>query len=70
MILTGQIVFIIKDTNEMTNYSKLIHDKQEKNDKLLATILPELLVLRVQSGEKKITFAVKSAFQQLFSLIF
>ncbi|EAY04472.1 Adenylate and Guanylate cyclase catalytic domain containing protein [Trichomonas vaginalis G3] len=50
-------------TNQTMNvmHEKLIADEKKKSDAMLASILPPMLVSRVQAGEKNISFSVQSA---------
>ncbi|EAY14786.1 Adenylate and Guanylate cyclase catalytic domain containing protein [Trichomonas vaginalis G3] len=49
-------------TNQTMNvmHEKLIEDEKKKSDAMLNSILPPILVQRVQSGEKNISFSVQS----------
>ena len=54
-------VLTTRDVTRMFVYNTLIEEERAKSDKLLASILPPSLVVRVQKGEKNISFAVQSA---------
>ena len=54
-------VLTTRDVTRMFVYNTLIEEERAKSDKLLASILPPSLVVRVQRGEKNISFAVQSA---------
>ena len=56
--------FYVLTTRDVTRgfvYNTLIKEERAKSDKLLASILPPSMVVRVQKGEKNISFAVQSA---------
>ena len=61
-ITFGQfLVLTTRDVTRMFVYNTLIEEERAKSDKLLASILPPSMVVRVQKGEKNISFAVQSA---------
>ncbi|KAK8845686.1 hypothetical protein M9Y10_020604 [Tritrichomonas musculus] len=56
--------FYVMTTQHVTRmlvHNTLIQEEITKSDKLLASILPPSMVVRVQKGEKNISFAVQSA---------
>ncbi|KAK8840248.1 hypothetical protein M9Y10_031193 [Tritrichomonas musculus] len=55
------LVLTTRDVTRMFVYNTLIEEERSKSDKLLASILPPSLVVRVQKGEKNISFAVQTA---------
>ena len=54
-------VITTRDVTRIFVYNTLIEEERGKSDALLASILPPSLVVRVQKGEKNISFAVQSA---------
>lgn len=56
----GKIVLTFIDRTQNVRYNTLISEERSKSDRLLASILPPNLVVRVQNGDKNISFAVQS----------
>jgi len=54
-------IFILRNQTQYVKYNALINEEKTKSDKMLASILPSLLIPRVQAGEKIISFNVQSA---------
>lgn len=54
-------IIISRDQTQNVSYNALIAAEKEKSDKLLQSILPPLLIPRVQNGEENISFSVQSA---------
>jgi class 3 adenylate cyclase len=55
------IVYSFRDVTQRLRYNTLIAHERAKSDSMLKSILPPLLVPRVQAGEKNISFSVASA---------
>ncbi|OHT08551.1 Adenylate and Guanylate cyclase catalytic domain containing protein [Tritrichomonas foetus] len=62
-ILEAKKVTVIttRDQTQNVTYNTLISEEKSKSDKLLSSILPPNLILRVQKGEENISFSVQSA---------
>ena len=58
--VSGRRIFSGRDQTHNVMHEMLIADEKRKSDSMLASILPPMLVPRVQAGEKNISFAVKS----------
>ncbi|EAY08485.1 Adenylate and Guanylate cyclase catalytic domain containing protein [Trichomonas vaginalis G3] len=58
--VSGRRIFSGSNQTQNVMHEKLIADEKKKSDSMLASILPPVLVPRVQAGEKNISFAVKS----------
>lgn len=56
-----KMIVTMRDQTQIVNHNKLIAEERQKSDKLLGSILPPSLVVRVQAGEQNISFAVQSA---------
>ena len=54
-------MLIGRDISQTTRYNKLIQTEKETSEALLSSILPQILVERIQKGEKNISFSVKMA---------
>lgn len=54
MIINEGLSVMLKDVTQTVQYNTLIKEEKQKSDKLLGSILPASLVLRVQLGEKKL----------------
>ena len=61
ILFNQNYVLTTRDVTRMFVYNTLIDEERAKSDKLLASILPPSMVVRVQRGEKNISFAVQSA---------
>ncbi|EAY04508.1 Adenylate and Guanylate cyclase catalytic domain containing protein [Trichomonas vaginalis G3] len=59
-VLNQNIIVTMRDDTQTVMYNILIQDERTKSDRMLASILPPRLVVRVQAGEKNINFAVQS----------
>ena len=59
-VLNQNIIDTMRDDTQTVMYNILIQDERTKSDRMLASILPPRLVVRVQAGEKNINFAVQS----------
>ncbi|EAY19029.1 Adenylate and Guanylate cyclase catalytic domain containing protein [Trichomonas vaginalis G3] len=59
--VSGRKIFSGRDQTQNVMHEKLIADEKKKSDSMLASILPPMLVPRVQAGEKNISFSVQSA---------
>ena len=57
----GRRIFSGRDQTQNVLHEKLIEEEKKKSDAMLASILPAMLVPRVQAGEKNISFSVQSA---------
>jgi class 3 adenylate cyclase len=57
----AMLILIMKDMSSAIASDNLLREEGVKSEKLLLMILPPLIVSRLQSGEKGISFAVKSA---------
>jgi class 3 adenylate cyclase/PAS domain-containing protein len=57
----AMLVLVIKDLSSAIASNNLLMEEGVKSEKLLLMILPPLIVQKLQSGEKGICFAVKSA---------
>lgn len=55
------LVIVTRDQTQTVSYNTLIAAEKAKSDKLLQSILPPLLIPRVQNGEENISFSVQSA---------
>ncbi|EAX89697.1 Adenylate and Guanylate cyclase catalytic domain containing protein [Trichomonas vaginalis G3] len=59
--VSGRRIFSGRDQTQNVLHEKLIEEEKKKSDAMLASILPAMLVPRVQAGEKNISFSVQSA---------
>ncbi|EAX92764.1 hypothetical protein TVAG_373640 [Trichomonas vaginalis G3] len=59
-LVSGNRIYFARDQTQNVLHEKLIEDEKKKSDAMLASILPPMLVSRVQSGEKNISFSVQS----------
>jgi len=50
-----------RNEDQEVSYQHLIEQERHKSDQMLSTILPRILVPRVQAGEKNISFSVQCA---------
>jgi guanylate cyclase len=55
------MALMIHDVTSAVAADKLLREEGVKSEKLLSMILPPIIVKKLQSGEKNISFAVKSA---------
>ncbi|EAX87204.1 Adenylate and Guanylate cyclase catalytic domain containing protein [Trichomonas vaginalis G3] len=60
-VMSGRRIYSGRDETQNMMHEKLIADEKKKSDQMLASILPPMLVQRVQAGEKNISFSVQSA---------
>jgi len=60
-VIIDNTVLVGRDISVMIKYSNLIADESNKIDSMLSSILPKVLVKRVQSGEKHISFLAQSS---------
>ncbi|EAX90369.1 Adenylate and Guanylate cyclase catalytic domain containing protein [Trichomonas vaginalis G3] len=58
---SGNRIYFGTDITKNVMHEKLITEEKTKSDAMLASILPPMLVSRVQAGEKNISFSVQSA---------
>ncbi|EAX94016.1 Adenylate and Guanylate cyclase catalytic domain containing protein [Trichomonas vaginalis G3] len=58
--VAGRRIYSGTNQTQIVMHEKLIEDEKKKSDAMLASILPPMLVARVQAGEKNISFAVQS----------
>ena len=61
LISNQKLAIILRDNTTAVRYNKLIQQEKMKSDELLASILPQNLVPRVQAGETDISFSIQSA---------
>lgn len=59
--VSSRRIFSARDQTQNIMHEKMIEDERKKSDAMLASILPPMLVTRVQAGEKNISFSVQSA---------
>ena len=61
LISNQKLSVILRDNTTAVRYNNLIQEEKKKSDEMLASILPQSLVPRVQAGEKDISFSIQSA---------